>query len=80
MRIMPNILIRNLPDDVVATLKARAAKNHRSLQKELEHILVALAEASPREPLPSVASELKMSEAKDFGAWRREDVYSDDGR
>ncbi|CCJ08650.1 Arc family DNA-binding protein [Methylocystis sp. SC2] len=38
--------IKNAPDDVVAKLKARAARNHRSLQGELMAIVTAAAEES----------------------------------
>ena len=42
-----NLSIRNAPDDVVVRLKARAARNHRSLQGEL----MAIVEAAANEPL-----------------------------
>jgi antitoxin FitA len=37
------VLVRNLPDDVVARLKARAARAHHSLEQELRHILIDAA-------------------------------------
>lgn len=48
-------LIRNLPDEVVAGLKARAKRNHRSLEAELRLILEreALGASAAREPAPS---------------------------
>ena len=42
-----NLSIRNAPDDVVVRIKARAARNHRSLQGEL----MAIVEAAANEPL-----------------------------
>lgn len=36
--------IENAPDDIVARLKARATRNHRSLQSELKEIITAAAE------------------------------------
>lgn len=36
---MTSLSIKNVPDDVVARLRAQAARNHRSLQGELLHIL-----------------------------------------
>jgi plasmid stability protein len=36
-----NLSIKNAPDDVVARLRARAARNHRSLQGELRAIVEA---------------------------------------
>jgi antitoxin FitA len=38
--VMPvNLSIKNAPDDLVALLKARAARNHRSMQGELLAII-----------------------------------------
>jgi plasmid stability protein len=42
-RLMAQVLMRNLPDDVVARLKARAARARRSLEQELRDILVEAA-------------------------------------
>jgi len=41
---MPAVHIRDLPEEVVAALKRRAARYHRSLQMELKHVLTAVAE------------------------------------
>ncbi|MSP81373.1 MAG: hypothetical protein EXQ94_00190 [Alphaproteobacteria bacterium] len=50
--------IKSAPDDVVRRLKARAAKNHRSLQGELMVILERAADEqpvlSPREVLEEI--------------------------
>jgi plasmid stability protein len=40
--------IKNVPDDVAAGLRARAERNHRSLQGEL----LAIVSAAAREPAP----------------------------
>ncbi len=40
---MADVLIRNLSEDLVAKLKARASANGRSLQAELTSILTAAA-------------------------------------
>jgi hypothetical protein len=45
MPVPVNLSIKNAPDAVVRRLKARAARNHRSLQGEL----MALVEAAARE-------------------------------
>jgi plasmid stability protein len=42
-----NLSIKNVPDDVVERLKARAARDHRSLQGELLHIVKSAA-AEPK--------------------------------
>ncbi len=40
---MPNILVRNLPDDVVEELKRRAQRHNRPLQQEVSDILTRSA-------------------------------------
>jgi plasmid stability protein len=40
---MAQVLVRNLPDDVVARLKARAARAGHSLEQELHKILIDAA-------------------------------------
>ena len=40
---MAQVLVRNLPDDVVARLKARAARARHSLERELRDILTEAA-------------------------------------
>lgn len=43
-----NISIKNAPEDLVARLRDRAVRNHRSLQGE---VLSILSEAASRKPL-----------------------------
>jgi plasmid stability protein len=76
---MKAIHIRNVPDEALAALKRRAARNHRSLQMELRAILCAVAAEVPR-PAPLPELELKMSTAPDRGRFRRKDIYGDKGR
>jgi plasmid stability protein len=40
---MAQVLVRNLPDDVVMRLKARAARQRHSLEQELRRILIEAA-------------------------------------
>ena len=40
---MPNILVRNLPDEVVEELKQRARRHNRPLQQEVSDILIRSA-------------------------------------
>lgn len=70
---MPTLTVRNIPAPVVARLKARAARNHRSLNGEVAALLeravlrepadteALLAEADSwfPEPLPDIANEAK---------------------
>ena len=38
---MASITVRNIDDDVVASLKAQAKAHHRSLEGEIRHLLTA---------------------------------------
>ena len=38
---MANVTVRNIDADVVASLKAQAKANHRSLEGEIRHVLTA---------------------------------------
>ena len=49
-----NLSIKNAPDDVVERLRARAARNRRSLQGEL----LAIVEDAVRPPSVSTASDV----------------------
>jgi len=48
---MPNLSIKNVPDDVVSRLRARARANHRSLQGELLELACQAAEAPDGGPV-----------------------------
>ena len=75
---MPAIHIRDIPEQTLLALKERAAANHRSLQMELRHALIELAQAHVESNhLPEL--DLRMSEASS-GQWNREQIYGDDGR
>jgi len=52
---MPNLLIRDVPDKIVARLKDMAKRRNRSLQQELHSILVATAAQSSPEILKQAA-------------------------
>lgn len=76
---MGAVHIRDLPEQVIEALKRRAAANDRSLQKELRHILCAVAaESLPSEVPPELT--LKLSDAPAGGTWSREEIYGDGGR
>lgn len=75
---MPTITVRNVPDAVVRRLKARAERNHRSLNGEVVTLLeqaalaqtqdveALLAEADSwfADPLPDLAAEGKRAGRK----------------
>jgi antitoxin FitA len=70
-----NLSIKNAPDEVVARLKARAARHHRSLQGELMAILedaVAPSRLTPDEVLSRVR-QLGLSTPASAAAMVRED-------
>jgi len=76
---MPAIQIRDVAPEVITALKRRAARNERSLEGELRYILAAIAREEPQPaPLPPLA--LKLSQASPTSTWRREEIYSDEGR
>lgn len=50
---MSTIVVKNLPDHLHALLKQRAEQNHRSMTKEVVHLIEAGLQAAPaRRPLP----------------------------
>lgn len=40
---MANVTVRNIDDEVIASLKAQAKANHRSLEGEIRHVLAQQA-------------------------------------
>jgi len=76
---MTAVQIRDVPPEVVAALKRRAARHERSLEGELRYILSSIArEEPPTSPLPPL--QLKLSKASAESTWSREEIYGDDGR
>lgn len=54
---MPDILLRNVPQDTLDVLKRRAKENRRSLQQELLSVLEAkAAESKMRDPVEVAAA------------------------
>lgn len=58
---MAQVLIRNLPDDVVERLKERAAGKGRSLEQELREIVVTAAPMSTAERVAIIDRHQKQS-------------------
>jgi plasmid stability protein len=54
-----NLSIKNAPDDIVARLKARAARHHRSLQGELLAILEAAVSESGSLTVDQALAEIR---------------------
>jgi plasmid stability protein len=76
---MPAIQIRDVPPEVIAALKRRAARHERSLEGELRYVLAVMAREEPP-PLPLPPLHLKLSQASPPTTWGREEIYGDDGR
>ena len=55
---MANVMIRNLDDDVVETLKAQAKAHHRSLEAELRWILTDAARPGGKVDLQALAERI----------------------
>lgn len=76
---MAAVHIRDVPEEVLDALKRRAARHERSLQRELRHLLFAIAAEEPSgQPLPPIS--LRLSTAHPESGWSREEIYGDDGR
>jgi plasmid stability protein len=60
---MPNLSIKDVPEEIAEALRQRAASNHRSLQDELMAIITAAAEQA-RAPAGSEGDSLLQD-------WRR---------
>ena len=56
---MASVTIRNLDDDVVAKLKARAKANNRSLEAELRQLLNNAARQAEREEFIAAARRIR---------------------
>jgi len=71
-----NLSIKNVPDELAAQIKKRAAKNHRSMQGELVAILESAVkddkQMSPLEYLAMIKA-LKLNTVSDSTATVRDD-------
>ena len=76
---MPAIHVRDVPPEVIAALKRRAAASRRSMQREILDILVAATRDAPVAP-PVAPISLVVADAPATGEWAREEMYGDDGR
>lgn len=55
---MAQLIVRNLPDDLVQALKQRAAKRSRSAEQEHREILKAALARPQRRPLAEVLQDM----------------------
>lgn len=71
--------IRNVPEQVVAALRERAARHGQSMQQEVRQILEAAAMTPPS---PEAPAPVRLTTVRTTGTsrWGREDIYGDAGR
>jgi antitoxin FitA len=55
---MAQLMVRNLPDELVRALKQRAAKRNRSAEQEHREILKAALQGPRRRPLAEVLANI----------------------
>jgi len=63
---MASLTLKNIPDDLLETLRTTAEREHRSLTQQVIHLL----EAAVRRPEPTVPRPRAEVEAQ-IAAWRR---------
>lgn len=80
---MKSVHIREVEDDVLEALKQRARRHGRSLQKEIQSLMVDAARMSPPESdeTEDPLNSLKMvSTGRRAMTWSRDSYYGDGGR
>jgi plasmid stability protein len=79
---MPAIHVRNVDDAVIAALKARARKNHRSLQGEVKSILEDAASSPAEVGAKRTARRLQLRTVRvgSRSSYSRDVIYDDDER
>jgi plasmid stability protein len=77
---MPAIHVRDVPPEVVAALKQRAARNDRSLEGEVRQILAAASREARVDALLPPLELIVASNANPRSTFQRDEIYGDDGR
>jgi plasmid stability protein len=72
---MPNLSIKNVPENLLEQLRERASRNHRSLQGELMTLLSAAVD-SPASPAALAAGD-ERPKARRSGTRRIEDIAAE---
>jgi plasmid stability protein len=65
--------VKNVPKDLARRLRARALRNHRSLQGELLAILTTAAESASLQDLAEMARRLGLTSPSESASLVRED-------
>ncbi len=68
---MPTLSIKNVPANVVDSLRRRAARNHRSMQGELMALICQAVEAQPEDDRPLSARQPGAVDIEDIAAEHR---------
>jgi plasmid stability protein len=76
--LMAQVVIRNIEDDVVERLKARAAAEKKSLEQKLRDVLTEAARPSRAEVLAEVDRIRAMTPPRPPGAPLAEDLIRED--
>lgn len=63
---MPNLSIKDVPEDLAEALRRRAARNHRSLQGELMAMLEATLETAQEKSVRTPARTIREPEVADY--------------
>lgn len=80
---MKSLHIRGLDEAVIEGLKRRARRHRRSLQKEVELVLIDAAQMAPVEGTASASLRDLLhivSTGQRDDRWGRDEIYGDDGR
>ncbi len=72
-----NLSIKGVPEDVAARLRARAARNHRSLQGELMAIVSEAAAGQPASGAPARAQHRGVAHGTRVGWRTTEDIAAE---
>ena len=70
---MPALHIRDVPEETVAALKAKAARNGRSMQQELRELLDRAADEPSRPRRRRL--DLSFVDSGNSEPWDRDDIY-----
>lgn len=73
---MPNLSIKDVPEDLAEFLRQRAARNHRSLQGEL----MAIIEAAAQEDVVIGKTKLRAPESPTYAVKRPRSKTKKSGR
>ena len=75
---MGQVLVRNLDNRVIESLRTKAELKGRSLEQELRAILDMAGDAPEPAPLPPI--RLATVRTTGNSSWSREEIYDDEGR